>query len=59
MELDVILFTIFAELITIELSAVVHDKGMRYPKPGGDVLMYEGLHVPLSDSTSASAHFVK
>ena len=50
MGLDVIFFAIFTELITIELSAVVHDKGIRYPKPGGDILMYEGLHILLGDS---------
>ena len=50
MGLDVIFFTVLAELITIELLAVVHNEGMQYPEPGGNVLVYEGLHIPFNDS---------
>ena len=49
MGLDVIFFAILAELIIIELLAVVHNKGMWYPEPRGNVLVYEGLHIPLSN----------
>ena len=49
MRLDVIFLAIFVELITVELSAVVHYKGMWHSKSGSDILVDEGLHVPLSD----------
>ena len=49
MGLDVIFFTILAELITIELPVIVHNEGIWYPEPGGNVLVYKGLYIPFSD----------
>ena len=45
-----IFLAVFTEFIAIELSAVVHYKGMWHSKSGGDILVDEGLHVPLGDS---------
>ena len=45
-----VFLAIFAELFTVELSAVVHHEGMWHAKPSGDVLVDEGLYVALGDS---------
>ena len=47
--LDVVFFAILMKLIAIKLAAVAHNKGMRYPKPRGNILVHEGLHISLSD----------
>ena len=49
MGLDVVFFAILMKLIAIKLAAVAHNKGMRYPKPRGNILVHEGLHISLSD----------
>ena len=51
-----VFLAIFAELITVELSAVVHYEGMRHAKPSGDVLVDEGLYVALGDSGQCLGH---
>ena len=50
MRLDVIFLAIFVELITVELSAVVHYKGVWHSESGGDILVDKSLHVLVGDS---------